>query len=398
MTRSHSSRLLAAGIAVLIAFNVSAAEPKQPVKVCIENAPGCGTTPDQAPREGIKWHPGHYVYLDDVVAVNNISQRRQLHFRQISSLDADPEVKGIKVQVYWAVLEGPTAGDYSQGFEVIDSYLQKLGSLKTPRRLMLVINERAFGKYGPERIDAIRSILPAYLLTPEYNGGYVTGDGSGGLGLSARIWETPTMDRLIALSQALAKRYDNHPLFEMVGFNETTFGIPGSKFDLQAYHAQLRRWFDASKKVWTHTQLRLTANFGGSDTNLRALIDYCIKGGGVAVGGPDPELPLPTITRGIKANIVYRGERGGTDLRGVAAWVGEQQGMGLGRSWTLTPDVLFDYQYSTMHANYMIWTHNQYLGGDEQKWSTGILPFIRSIKGKTHTECPSLYNDRCVTR
>ncbi len=48
MTRSHSSRLLAAGIAALIAFSVSAAEPKRPVNVCIENAADCGTTPDQA--------------------------------------------------------------------------------------------------------------------------------------------------------------------------------------------------------------------------------------------------------------------------------------------------------------------------------------------------------------
>ncbi len=41
------------------------------------------------------------------------------------------------------------------------------------------------------------------------------------------------MDRLIALSQALAKRYDKHPLFEMVGFKETTLGLPGSGFDLR---------------------------------------------------------------------------------------------------------------------------------------------------------------------
>ena len=72
------------------------------------------------------------------------------------------------------------------------------------------------------------------------------------------------MDRLIALSQALAKRYDKHPLFEMIGFQETTFGLPGSGFDLAAYHTQLERWFDASRKAWPHTQLRLNANYGGS--------------------------------------------------------------------------------------------------------------------------------------
>ena len=307
MTRSHSSRLLAAGIAALIAFSVSAAEPKRPANVCIEGAADCGTTPDQTASDRIKWHPGHYVYLDDKVAVNNIAQRRKAHFRQIDALNADPTVKGIKLNIYWAVLEGPKAGDYSQGFEVIDSYLEKLGSLKIPRRLMVVIDDRAFSKYDSTRMDAIRSILPEYLFTPAYNGGYVTGEGSGNLGLGARIWEKPVMDRLIALSQALAKRYDKHPLFEMVGFNETTWGIPGSGLDRDAYYAQLQRWFDASKKAWAHTQLRLNANYLGPDATMRSLIDYTIKGGGVAVGGPDPEI----AGRRVQANHVFRGESGG---------------------------------------------------------------------------------------
>jgi len=376
---------------------VSAAlPPKRPANVCIESGGDCPTTPEPAAGDGIKWHPGHYVYLDDPLAIENLSERRNRHFSVIDSLDAVPAVKGINIHIYWAVLEGPTAGDYASGFEVIDSYLQELESLKTPRRLMLVINERLFGEYDPSRID---SILPAYLFTSAYNGGYVTGaDGSGGLSLSARIWEKPTMDRLIALSQALAKRYDNHPLFEMVGFQETTFGLPGSGFNLAAYHAQLNRWFDASKKAWAHTQLRLNANFGGSDATMRALIDHSIIGGVVAIGGPDPELPLPSITRRIQANQVFRGDTGGgRDLRGVVAWVGEQQGLGLGRRYTQTPELLFDYQYNTMRANYMIWQHNDYLGGDEQKWDTGILPFIRSINGKIRTECPTAYRNRCVT-
>ena len=35
------------------------------------------------------------------------------------------------------------------------------------------------------------AILPEYLFTPEYNGGYVAGEGAGNLGLGARIWEKP---------------------------------------------------------------------------------------------------------------------------------------------------------------------------------------------------------------
>ena len=183
MTRSHSSRLLAAGIAALIAFSVSAAEPKRPVNVCIEGAADCGTTPDQTASDGIKWHPGHYVFLDSIVSASNIEKERRIHFSQISTLDADPTIKGIKLTIYWAALEGPKAGDYSRGYEMLDAYLQKLSSLKIPRRLMVVIDERAFSTYNETRMDAIKAILPEYIVTsPEY--GCVYGDGPGQLGLA----------------------------------------------------------------------------------------------------------------------------------------------------------------------------------------------------------------------
>ena len=89
---------------------------------------------------------------------------------------------------------------------------------------------------------------------------------------------------------------------------------------------------------------------------MRALIERSIKFGDVAVGGPDPEIP----TRRVQANVVFRGESGGgRDLRGIVPWVGEQMGLGLGRKkydqLTRTPEELFDYQYNTMQANYMIW-------------------------------------------
>ena len=206
------------------------------------------------------------------------------------------------------------------------------------------------------------------------------------------------MDRLIALSQALAKRYDRHPLFEMIGFTKPRAAFPRSRFRLcEAYYAQLQRWFDASKKAWDHTQLRLNANYGGSDATMRTLIDNTIKGGDVAVGGPDPEIAARSVqaNRRVPGRSRWRKRFARHTLPGWAS----RQGFGLGRksvlSLTRTPDVSFDYQYNTMRANYMIWIHNEYLGGNEQKWSTGILPFIRSVNGKIHTECPLVYDNRC---
>jgi hypothetical protein len=182
----------------------------------------------------------------------------------------------------------------------------------------------------------------------------------------------------------------------MIGLAETALSPPVSGFSQTAYVTQLKRWYIASNQAWPHTQMRLNANYLGSDTQLSDLISAITAKGGVAVGGPDPELPLPTISRTIQANQIFRASRGGgDDHRGQTAWVGEQQAFGLGTRITQLPKEIFDYQYNTMRANYMIWLYNTWTGGDPQKWKTGILPFIRSINGKIHTDCPDKYTNRC---
>ncbi len=94
-----------------------------------------------------------------------------------------PLSRASSFNIYWAVLEGPKAGDYSQGFEVLDSYLQKLGSLKIPRRLMVVIDDRAFSNYDATRMDAIKiDSARVSCSRPPTTDGYVTGEGSGGSG------------------------------------------------------------------------------------------------------------------------------------------------------------------------------------------------------------------------
>ena len=109
MTRSHSSRLLAAGIAALIAFSVSAAEPKRPVNVCIENTPGCGTTPDQHLATESSGIPGTTCISTTKYAVTSMDQRRKRHFssNRRSSTPIPPS-RASSCTIYWAVLEGPT--------------------------------------------------------------------------------------------------------------------------------------------------------------------------------------------------------------------------------------------------------------------------------------------------
>jgi hypothetical protein len=370
--------------------------PPPPTNFCV-NGKCTPKVASPGPTAGIKWHPGHYIWLDP-----HSSQAAQ--FAALDSLSGETTVQGIQLLVNWAALEGSTPGDYSKGFALIDAYLAKLASLKVPKRLILGVNERSFGKppaAGTSCADAASGLLPSYLASLSDGGCAIALPGAAGsLAVTARFWDAPVMDRLIALSQAYAQRYDQNPLFEMFfGNGETSVAAPpGSNFTNAAYVVQLKRWFDASEKVWLHTQLRLAANYGGSDAQMLDLITYATANGGVIVGGPDPELPLPNITRTVQANQIFRAAAGGTDFRGVVPWVGEVQEMGLGTKYTQTPSDIFTYDSNTMHASYMIWLRNTWLGGPAQMWSSGILPFIQSVQGKiSWADCPTIYQGRCNT-
>jgi hypothetical protein len=383
-----------AGGAFLASIAAAAPPPAPPTNVCINGK----CAPAAAASGAIKWHPGHYVWLDP-----HSTQAAQ--YAAIDALSSETTVKGIQLTVNWSALEGSTAGDYSNGFATVDALLAKLGALKVPKRLMLGVVERTYSTppaAGTSCAIAARGFLPAYLASLPNGGCAIAAPGAAGsLAVTARFWEPAVMDRLIALSQAYAKRYDQNPLFEMfMGNDETSVAAPpGGGFSNSAYIVQLKRWFDASEKVWLHTQLRLAANYIGSDAQISDLMSYASANGGVIIGGPDPELPLPTITRTVQANELFRAAQGsGSDMRGVVPWIGEVQEMGLGSKYTQLPADIYNYQANTMHASYMVWLRNGWVGTAQQMWSTGILPFIQSINGKVYgTDCPAIYQQRCNT-
>jgi hypothetical protein len=383
-----------AGGAALASIVAAAATPPltPPTNVCVNGkcAPSVAS--------GIKWHPGHYVWLDP-----HSSQADQ--FAAIDALSNETSVQGIQLLANWSALEGPTAGDYSNGFAAIDAVLARLGSLKVPKRLILGVVDRSFGKppaAGTGCADAAHRFLPTYLASlPDGGCAIAAPNAAGSLAVTARFWEPQVMDRLIALSQAYAKRYDQNPLFEMfIGNGETSVAAPaGSGFSNAAYITQLKRWFDASGKAWQHTQLRLAANYIGSDAQISDLMSYASANGGVIIGGPDPELPLPNFTRTVQANEIFRAAQGsGPDMRASVPWIGEVQEMGLGTKYTQLPAEINDYQSNVMHASYMVWLRNGWVGTSQQMWNTGILPFIRSINGKVYgTDCPAIYRQGCNT-
>jgi hypothetical protein len=332
----------------------------------------------QAATTPVKFRPGHYAWVSTLYWT---PERAQGTYDFITTNAGNPSIKGIVLHLNWAYYES-AQGNYDNGFAILDEVLRRLPANK---HLIIQLSERSFG-------NPTTNVYPQYVI----NNGWVAlkPDGvtwSGNLVSVAKMWQVPVMDRLVALSKAYAARYNTNSRVAMFGLGETALGSETGA-DLTAFYSQLKRWFVEGKKVWTRTPLRLAANYTRTDGDMLDLFSHVttdVVPGGATIGGPDPELPLPTVERTVQANRLFRGEPPATqDLRGVVPWVGEVQGMGLGVRYTETPAEIFDYYYNRMHANYIIWLVNTSYGGDPQKWPA-ILSFINSIQGRIHTALPT---------
>jgi hypothetical protein len=373
--------LIAAVAAALLASPLPASaapQPKAPGKICIEgNAPSCAVTvtPTPTPANGIKWHPGHYMM---------IRGRHKSVATELAAIDqtkGDPTVKGVLLDWFWNELEGDK-GVYN--FAVIDTYLKEARS--AGKQMIIRVKNRAFGGHGG-------AVVPQYLMSGAgYNGGQV----DMASGTVARIWEAPVMDRLIALHQALAARYDSDPNVEGISTDETAIGFGGaykapSSYSGDTLLTQLERYIAANRSAWSHSNVFAENNYLGSNSQMEEFIKFC-QANRAIIGGPDV---VPG--RALQADQIMRGELGsGTDYRGTIAIKAEIQASSLGVRWTLLPVDLFANAVTQDRANFVFWDRNDYAGGAEQRWLTGILPFIHSVNGASVATCPSSWQNSCT--
>ncbi len=304
-----------------------------------------------------------------------------------------------------------TAGDYSVGFNWVDQVLAR--AAQNNQKVMLGVQPVHFGNYPSDWTFA----FPAYLVAPA-NGG-TDSAGTYGIvpfnvnptGLQTKIWTQATMDRLIALSQAYGARYNSNAALEMVAFGETSLNILSGTYgySFAAIDAQLKRQLIADRAAWPNTAVRLNANYYWSSTNNTEIISLvnAACAAKVCIGGPDV---LPNET--IRANQAFTGAyAGSTDWRGVIPFVAEVQSPELGgKEGTYTNEQIYlaamqgistasggatgsgSAVFRATQPQYFVWYYNTWSGGDEQKWATGTLPFIRSINGAVHsTAYPSGY-------
>jgi hypothetical protein len=375
----------------------------------------CGTTTSST--TGIKFHPGHYVYypkwnLNDPAVMTAIMSLLNNVVCPSTSLT------GIKIVAYWKSLEGDVANTYT--FGNIDAILDRLDDANCNKRLMLGISPVIFGGYPPAQIT---DYFPAYIVNNDQVYGY--NNFSTGLGAYTRFWQQATMDRLLALSNAIATHnvpntnytWDTHPNVEMLTFIETSLNLSFNTngYTTAALGTQLKRFYDQSRTYWPRTALRLGANYFGNNTTDADMIDLIsyVAARDVAIGGPDT-IPRETI----QANRVYSGQSGSTDYRPLVPFVSEVQTPSLGGhecDGTASepycyPEDLYDVAVNgfsgtvngqqltilPVDPSYFVWVYNQNLGvGDaNQQWSA-IYQFIQT-NPPLNGICPMNYPG-CIT-
>lgn len=359
------------------------------------------------PVNTVRFDPGHYMGLQqstyDPISDSNPSglrdsfhsgsgtwPARNVDSARIAAMRAlgGPSVgfMGVDLKKYLRYWEGPTEGDYSRAYAMIDDYLEMCtGGSDPAMHLFLTPWPVVFS-------NTTSNIFPEYyVLNTDY---YQTGNTSNPQsGYIARLWDSAGMDKINALYTAVCERYENETYFQGFTTTETATSFvstpPG--YSAAAMLTQFKRCVDAYRAA-SNTMLIVGGNYLGSNSQTLELIEYC-RSNRCAIGGPDT-WGIDWIndgTRSLQFDRLYRGESydgsaPGTDYRGTMIWKNEVQSPEIGGYMTDEPDEhdpfecadLYNTAYNINQAGYMIWEYNYFYGGSDQKFSTGQSPFIQA--------------------
>lgn len=405
------SFFFAALTGVICSTHVYAATPSPPSTICIDGS--CTQSTSIGGSKAIKFNPGHYAWYDAIFykEPSRWSGKRSGLLSFIDSIANEPTIKGVQITVQWSVLEGDTAGTYTGftdsagnqlGFAFIDEVVSRLARYN--KKLMLVLGSYQIGGFSaPGELS-----FPKYLMSTtygtqqaynasgyRYGGVVVIPTGSYSYLTNGEItpafWESRIADRIIALQAAYGNRYNNNAVLEMWSpISNLAFTTPYETFGYtrSATATQTARILSAARSAWPNTAVRLWLDYFDNDAGTAAVISHAasVK---AAIGGNDV-LPGEDVT----ADRVFNGESGGTDYRGVIPWVSNVAVPELcGKEGTYTASQLFihamDGNANTgirpQRPQYMAWITSEACSGSAQRWSTGILPFIRSINGAVST-------------
>ena len=347
--------------------------------------------------ESKKFNPGHYVIVEMWSGEFDTQVER---FAFYDTIAAESSIKGILLRSYhWSHFEGAAAGDYASGFALVDAEIAKLRSIG--KRLILSILPNAFTVFTSSPV----SYFPTYMQAAPY--GLVRH----ATGWTFARWKAADMDRFIALMAAYGARYDSHPAMEMIlagaettiGFN-ATYPAP-AEWTADNELTQHIRLFAAMRDAWPTTVVMANTNWIKGGTTYMQQLFAALPQLRLGAGGPD-QFPHPYVYPGgtshndAESDRVYTGEEGGINYRGVIPYMNQNQDPSYGgKEGSYLPSEIYAqnvlYQ-QTHHAWKKMWTRTDSTRFDRTdmtfadyvtatKWSTGILPYLRTNPAVTTT-------------
>lgn len=361
----------------------------------------------------IKWHPGHYYTILPGDLPTTPWREEQLEI-VYNELKATPALKGLQIRLMWDQLEG-SRGVYT--FGVIDKMLTRLAAMN--KKLVVQVKLRGF--------DKSETIVPDYMKTAEFEGGFFKYGDYCGLnctptawhGNGLRLWNANVKARLLALMKALGNKYNSHPHFQGIGFIETAFGIPLAGQGVTIDSAKYYNWFANSLEVNRQTRLFFPNTMVMQETNfpIDMIKDYIqdnpnsLVKNGIALSCPDTFSEDEGLNRtfgvsgGPAGVFAYFKRYAGvvpiapTVMRRNYQWTSNDFNDTTGHEPTIMEILTF--ARDELHSNYIFWNRISVNGIDYYKRVLNTLNSVAikndpSGAGTLSITCPSMY-DSCDT-
>lgn len=242
------------------------------------------------------WAPGYYMVSNSRTFASNSNQSQRN--TEIALVKANPKTTGYMAYYQWPFFEPTTLGvytwtnffaDYTNATGIAHPGDPATGKMFVFELMMDVINNLSGS-----------NIVPTYIFNNPgtygsgLNGGGGTANG-GGNGVVA-LWRTSVMDRIIALTQALANivmpsglKFKDDPYCQGIiswELTSQTAAIGSSDANMTNITAQVKRWALAAKAALPNTLICLECNYFGSPAETEAMVAW-MAANGLQLGGPD---------------------------------------------------------------------------------------------------------------
>lgn len=349
-----------------------------------------------------KWHPGIYVKLEDW-QLQSPSEIEKIY----KELEATPQLRGIKVVLFWGRYESKNIGTgvISYDFSQIDGILSKLATLDN-KHLILSFPWRDFtGTSEAEELlpNDLRANVqwtdpnsspPDWSHTKyDYLWAYqMNNSTTPSYGYNLKLWDPMILSRIDAFLKALAEHIDSHPNFNHMSTTESAvsspviiFG-PGESVDLQ-YQGQIAV-IRSMKKYFVHSLVIPAFNF--DRPHLANNVMPILEKEGIGLGSPNSNKHQSLIISGSSGGypgvLTYYPK-----LSGKVPLAPEIQGEDYQRTYgpgSPTDNPSYEYLYlrvrDDLKANYTVMQRNTpyWLGNSD---TPSMLEFIQTY--------PTIVND-----